>query len=92
MKGRRNAAEDSVVKRMTRNESVMQRSGRRYMLDQQQDSVGDAGAMANLLPGSDATRDYPAEDNPPNAMIRRKIEMYREAQLLRQHLSDSFDP
>jgi len=92
MKGRRETAEDRGVKRMSRYESVTQRSRINNMQDQQRVPAGDAGDMANRLPGADATRDNLVEDNPPNAMIRRKIEMYREAQLLRQHLTDSFDP
>jgi len=88
MKGRRKAAEDRTVKRMPCNESVTQHSRRKNM----QDLPADAGAMAHLFPGTDVARgDIPAVDNPPNAMIRRQIEMYREAQLLRQHLTDSYD-
>jgi len=92
MKGRRKPAADRTVKRMPRNESVAQRSRRKNMQDQLQDLPGEAGAMAHLLSGADATRDNAAADNPPNPLIRRQIEMYREEQLLRQHLTDSYDP
>jgi len=57
-----------------------------------QDLPADAGSMAYLFPGTDVARDdIPAVDNPPNAMTCRQIEMRREAQLLRQHFTDSYD-
>jgi len=92
MTGRRKPAEDRAVKRMPRNDSVPQRSRRKKMQQQLQETSADAGAMAQLLSGIEAARENPAADNPPNAMIRRQIEMYREARLLRQQLIDSFDP
>ena len=88
MKDRRKATVDRTVKRLPPNESVTLHGRRKKM----QDLPADAGAMAHLFPGTDVTRDdIPAVDNPPNAMIQRQIEMYREEQLLRQHLADSYD-
>ena len=92
MTGHQKSAADRTVKRMPRNEAVAQRSRMKKIQDQPVDPGAEAGAMALQLSGTDVTRDRPAADNPPNALIRRQIEMYREAQLLRRHLTDSYDP
>jgi hypothetical protein len=84
MTGHRKPATDRTVKRMPRNAAVAQRSRMKKIQDQPEDPGTEAG--------TDVTRDRPDADNPPNALIRRQIEMYREAQLLRQHLTDSYDP
>lgn len=92
MTGHRKPATDRTVKRMPRNAAVAQRSRMKKIQDHLEDPGAEAGAMAHQLSGTDVTRDRPAADNPPNALIRRQIEMYREEQLLRQHLTDSYDP
>jgi hypothetical protein len=84
MTGHRKPATDRTVKRMPRNAAVAQRSRMKKIQDQPEDPGTEAG--------TDVNRDRPDADNPPNALIRRQIEMYREAQLLRQHLTDSYDP
>jgi hypothetical protein len=88
MKGHREPAKDRAVIRMPRNGAVTQRSRRK----KKQELAGEAEAMAHLISDMDAGRASPAADMQPDSMIRRRIEMYREAQLLRQQLHDSFDP
>jgi hypothetical protein len=81
MKGDREPANDSAV-------GCMPRTRRKKM----QELAGEAGAMAQLMSGMEAARENPAVDMQSDSMIRRRIEMYREAQLLRQQIHDSFDP
>jgi hypothetical protein len=77
---------------MPRDAAAAQRSRMKKIQDQPEDPGVEAGALAHRLSGTEVTRDRPAADNPPNALIRRQIEMYCEEQLLRQHLTDSYDP
>ena len=92
MTDHRKPASDRVVKHMSRNEAVTGHGHSRENQEQPQDLVNEAGATAPLLTGIDTVREKAVVDTAQSAMIRRQIEMYREAQLLRQQLGDSFDP
>ena len=84
--------EDTIMSRMPRDVAVKQRSRRKKQQEPLPELAVQADAMRHLLADIRAARDQAAVEIVPNGMIRRQIEMLREAQLLREQLSDSFAP
>ncbi len=75
------------------NSGARQRCRRKQTRESRHAPAGEPEAMQEVLVDIDAVLDrQTAQDSLDNGVLRRRIEMLREAQLLQQQLADSFDP